>query len=122
MDTFSSAIKEQLSFNEKLELQIARMFVVLLVSTNHDLVNEITTRGGRSIKDPPYAKGMSRRTKVVPVIQEEEKEVRSSNEWQKNNIFMSLGWTIRYQKCVELVECFQLHYSYALFGVWVKAI
>ena len=34
MDTFSSVIKEQLRFNENIELQIARLSPALLVSTN----------------------------------------------------------------------------------------
>jgi hypothetical protein len=35
---------------------------------------------------------------------------------------MSLEWIIRDHKCVEIIECFQLHCSYALFGIWVMEI
>jgi hypothetical protein len=72
MDTFSSAIKEQLNFNKKIEIQIAWLSVVLLVSTNPEQVNKITTRDVKSTQDPPYPKGMSERMKVVPVIPKED--------------------------------------------------
>jgi hypothetical protein len=49
MDTFSSAIKEQLNFNKKIEIKISRLSAALLVSTNPEQVNKITTRGGKSI-------------------------------------------------------------------------
>jgi hypothetical protein len=72
IDTFSSTIKEQLNFNKKIEIQIAQLSAALLVFTNPEQVNKITTRGGKSTQDPQYPKWMSKRTKAVPVIPEED--------------------------------------------------
>jgi hypothetical protein len=44
----------------------------MLVSTNPEQVNKITTRGGKSTQDPLYPKGMSKSTKAIPVILEED--------------------------------------------------
>ena len=54
MDSFSSTIKDQLSFNKSIEQQLAQLVVALPVATNLEKVNTITTRGGKSTRDPPY--------------------------------------------------------------------
>jgi hypothetical protein len=36
MDNFSSAIKDQLSYNKKIEPQIAQLFSALPFATNHE--------------------------------------------------------------------------------------
>ena len=54
MDSFSSAIQDQLSYNKKIESQLAQLAVVLPIATNLEKVNTITTRGGKSTCDPPY--------------------------------------------------------------------
>jgi hypothetical protein len=68
MDSFSSTMKDQLSYNKKIESQLAQLVVVLPIATNLEKVNAITTRSGKSTRDPPY----SIRTPVV--VQEEEKK------------------------------------------------
>jgi hypothetical protein len=54
IDCFSSAIKDQLSFNKKIESQLAKLASALPFATNLEKVNAITTRGGKSTRDPPY--------------------------------------------------------------------
>jgi hypothetical protein len=48
MDSFSSAIKDQLTYNKKIESQLAKLSAVLPVATNPEQVFNITTRGGKS--------------------------------------------------------------------------
>jgi hypothetical protein len=43
MDSFSSAIKDQLSFNKKIESQVALLASTLPFATNLEKVNTITT-------------------------------------------------------------------------------
>jgi ubiquinone biosynthesis protein COQ9 len=45
MESFSSAIKDQLSDNKKIESQIAQLVAALPFATNLEKVNAITTRG-----------------------------------------------------------------------------
>jgi hypothetical protein len=73
MDSFSSTIKDQLSYNKKIESQIAQLSATLPFATNHEQVNAITTRGGKSTRDPPYSKGTGR-TPAVPVVPEQKKD------------------------------------------------
>jgi hypothetical protein len=47
-----SAIKEQHSCNKNIELQIAQLATTLPFATNLEKVNSITTRGGKSTRDP----------------------------------------------------------------------
>ena len=54
MESFSSAIKDQLSYNKKIESQLAQLATALPFATNLEKVNAITTRGGKSTRDPPY--------------------------------------------------------------------
>ena len=46
MDSFSSAIKDQLNYNKKIESQLAQLATTLPFATNLEKVNAITTRGG----------------------------------------------------------------------------
>ena len=57
MDTFSSAIKGQLSYNKKIESQLAQLAAALPFATNLGKVNVITTRGGKSTRDPLIRQG-----------------------------------------------------------------
>jgi hypothetical protein len=66
--SFSSAIKDQLSYNKKIELQLAQLTVALPFATNLEKVNAITIRGGKSTRDPPT------RTGKTPVAVQEEKK------------------------------------------------
>ena len=70
MDSFSSAIKDQLSYNKKIESQLAQLVAALPFATNLEKVNAITTRGGKSTRDPSY---LTRTGKTQVVMREEEK-------------------------------------------------
>ena len=72
MESFSFAIKDQLSYNKKIESQIAQLATALPFATNPENVNAITTRGGKSTRDPPY---LTKTGKTPAAIREEEKEV-----------------------------------------------
>jgi hypothetical protein len=61
MNDFSSAMKDQRNHNKKIETQLAQLAAALLVATNLEHVQAITTRGGKSTRDPPYPKGTERR-------------------------------------------------------------
>jgi hypothetical protein len=69
MESFSSAIKGQLSYNKKLELQIVQLATALPFATNLKKVNVITTRGGKSTCDPPYPTRIGK----TPTMQQEKK-------------------------------------------------
>ena len=71
MDSFSFVIKDQLSYNKKIESQIALLATALPFATNLEKVNAITTRGGNSTRDPPYP---TRIGKTLAVVQEEKKD------------------------------------------------
>jgi hypothetical protein len=71
MDRFSSAVKVQLSFNKKIESQLAQLASALPFATNLEKVNDITTRGGKSTRDPPY---LTRTGKTPVAVQEEKKD------------------------------------------------
>jgi hypothetical protein len=71
MDSFSVAIEDQLKFNKKIEEKIKQLATVLPTATDPEQVRAITTRGGRSTKDPPYPKGARRAQVVLPVAEEE---------------------------------------------------
>jgi hypothetical protein len=57
MNNFSSTIKYQLNNNKKIETQLAQLAVALLVATNPEQVQAVTTRGGKSTRDPHIQKG-----------------------------------------------------------------
>jgi hypothetical protein len=65
MDSFSSALKEQIIFNKKIEVQLAQLASALSFATNLEKVKAITTRGGKSTRDPPYPKGAGKIPMVV---------------------------------------------------------
>jgi hypothetical protein len=71
MDSFSYAIKDQLSYNKKIESQLAQLTAVLPIATNLEKVNAITTRGGKSTRDPPYP---TKTSKTPAAVQEEKKD------------------------------------------------
>ena len=70
MDSFSSAIQDQLNYNKKIKSQLAQLAAALPFATNLEKVNAITTRGGKSTRDSPYP---TRTGKTQVVIHEEEK-------------------------------------------------
>jgi LPS O-antigen subunit length determinant protein (WzzB/FepE family) len=76
LDNFSSAVKEQIMFKKKIELQIAQLASALSFATKHEQVKGISTRGGKSTRDPPYPKGTHR----TPVIVQEEERNNTEEE------------------------------------------
>ena len=70
MESFSSAIKDQLSYNKKIESQLSQLTAALPFATNLEKVNTITTRGGKSTRDPPYP---TKTSKTPATVQEEKK-------------------------------------------------
>ena len=83
MDSFSSTIKDQLSYNKKIESQLAQLAAALHFATNLEKVNAITTRGGKSTRDPPYP---TRAGKTPVVVQEEEKKDDEENRPQEQEL------------------------------------
>ena len=67
MDSFYSAIKDQLSYNKNIESQLAQLAAALPFATNPENVNAITTRGGKSTRDPPY---LTKTGKTLEAIRE----------------------------------------------------
>jgi predicted RNA-binding protein Jag len=55
MDDFSSAIKDQLDHNKKVETQLS--WLAASFTTNNEQVKGITTRHGKTTKYPPYLEG-----------------------------------------------------------------
>ena len=60
MESFSSAIKDQLSYNKKIESQLTQLTSALPFATNLEKVNIITTSGGKSTRDPHIQQGQVR--------------------------------------------------------------
>ena len=52
MEGLSTTIKNQLSFNKMLETQLAQLATAMPPAV--DNVNTVTTRGGKSTRDPPH--------------------------------------------------------------------
>ena len=65
MDSFSSAIQDQLNYNKKIESQLAQLAAALPFATNLEKVNAITTRGGKSTRDSPYPTRIGKTPVVV---------------------------------------------------------
>jgi hypothetical protein len=71
IDSFSSAMKDKISYNKKIESQLAQLATTLCFATNLEKINTITTRGGKSTCDLPY---LTRTGRTLVVVQEEEKK------------------------------------------------
>jgi hypothetical protein len=57
IETLSSALKNQLSFNKMFETQLAQVAAAVPFTK---MVNAVTTRGGKSNHDPPYPNHVER--------------------------------------------------------------
>jgi len=66
MDFLLIAFDEQNILNKRVELKLAKLAVVLPVATNIEQVKNITTRGGKSTRDPPHPREKRR----APVYQQ----------------------------------------------------
>ena len=71
LDGFSTAIKNQLSFNKMIETQLAQ--VAATMPPDLENVKAITTRGGKTTQDPPYPNHVNRK-KASPVAEEPPRE------------------------------------------------
>jgi hypothetical protein len=87
MDSFSSAVKEQIIFNKKVELQLAQLAFAMPVATNHEKVKAITTRGGKSTRDPPYPKGACKTLMIVQAEEEKEDDELLPQEYKLQQDF-----------------------------------
>src|SRR6185437_9339613 len=71
MDGFSTAIKNQLSFNKMIETQLAQ--VAATMPSDLENVKAITTRRGKTTQDPAYPNHVNRK-KASPVAEEPPRE------------------------------------------------
>ena len=71
MDGFSTAIKNQQSFNKMIETQLAQVAAAMPPAMEN--VKAITTRGGKTTQDPPYPNHVNRK-KASPVAEEPPRE------------------------------------------------
>jgi hypothetical protein len=77
MDFLLTAFDEQNTLNKRVELKLA---AVLPVATNLEQVKNITTRGGRSTRDPPHPREKQRTpAPVQPAMIEEERPVEAED-------------------------------------------
>ena len=60
MDSFSSTIKDKLSYNKKIESQLTQLATALSFATNLEKVNTITIRGDKSTRDHHIRQGQAR--------------------------------------------------------------
>jgi len=80
MDFLLTAFDEQNTLNKKVELKLAKLAAVLPVATNIEQVKNITTRGGKATKDPPYPKEKQRTSAPVqPAVIEEESPIEAED-------------------------------------------
>src|SRR6185436_10143546 len=71
MDGFSTAIKNQLSFNKMIETQLAQVAATMPPALEN--VEAITMRGGKTTQDPPYPNHVNRK-KASSVAEEPPRE------------------------------------------------
>ena len=67
MDFLLTAFDEQNTLNKRVELKLIKLGAALPVATNIEQVKNITTRGGKATRDPPYPKE-KQRTSVLMVL------------------------------------------------------
>ena len=75
VETLSSAIKNQLSFNKMIETQLAQIAAVVPFS---EKINAVTTRGGKSTRDPPHPNHAEKTAR--PQVEEEESPKHDDSE------------------------------------------
>ena len=77
MDFLLTTFDEQNTLNKRAELKLIKLAVALLVATNIEQVKNITTRGGKATRDPPYPKEKQRTSaRVQPAVIEEEAQLK----------------------------------------------
>ena len=81
LETLSSTLKNQSSFNKKVESLLAQIAASAPVSEN---VKAVTTRGGKSTRDPPHPNHAEKAAR--PQVEEEEStKYDDSEEPEKEN-------------------------------------
>jgi len=78
MDSFSSTRNNQLSYNKKIESQLAQLAATLPFATNLEKVSTITIRGGKFTRDLTYP---TRTGKTPMPVQEEERTTDEVKEF-----------------------------------------
>jgi len=71
LDNFTMSLKEQLSFNNRLQNQVPDFKYQVAY---HEKVNAVTTRGGKATCDPSYPEPVSKK-KSIEVVEVEEEEI-----------------------------------------------
>lgn len=92
MDFLLCAFDEQNALNKKVEHKLAELAAVLPVATNIEQVKNITTRGGKSTRDPPHPRETRKAPAAPAVVTEEENpneveellQAPSTQEMRKN--------------------------------------
>jgi len=80
MDFPLTAFDEQNTLNKRVELKLIKLAAALPVATNIEQVKNITTRGGKDTRDPPYPKEKQRTSaQVQPAVIEEESQVEAED-------------------------------------------
>jgi len=80
MDYLLSAFDEQNTLNKRVELKLIKLAAALHVATNIEQVKNITTRGGKATRDPPYPKEKQRTSAPVqPTGIEEENPIEEED-------------------------------------------
>ena len=75
VETLSSALKYQLSFNKIIETQLAQIADVVPFL---EKINAVTTRGGKSTRDPPHPNHAEKAAR--PQVEEEESPKHDDSE------------------------------------------
>ena len=80
MDFLLTAFDEQNTLNKRVELKLIKIAAALPVATNIEQIKNITTRGGKATRDPPYPKEKQRTSAPVqPAVIEEESPVEAED-------------------------------------------
>jgi hypothetical protein len=72
LDNFTMSLKEQLSFNNRLQNQVPDFKYQVAY---HEKVNAVTTRGGKATCDPSYPEPVSKK-KSIEVVKSKKKKFR----------------------------------------------
>ena len=84
MDFLLTAFDEQNTLNKRVELKLIKIAAALPVATNLEQVKNITTRGAKATRDPPYPKEKQRTSAPVqPAVIEEESPVEAEDMLQQ---------------------------------------
>jgi len=80
MDSLVSSVKDQLNFNKILESQIAQIAATVPSSVNSCNIFNVTTRGGKTTRDPPYPDMTKKTARKDKEVEEDKEEAPSKQE------------------------------------------